>query len=246
MSTSESGRRRAIACAYCGGQHGAADEVKACWQRTAGKEVAPASDELPHNLFDDEPAAARAAGQVVAHVVAGPPALGRNVIVSPGQAAPSGWVHALRIVVEPADGELVARLLAMAMDRTGCVLEVGPDTDTTLARPFTTTLPPHAVGPRVRFTSEQLQHLVFSNSIDVRATPTWALIDQAVNAGAHPVSDGRGDYEMADGTRAWLDGGPVRFTAPIDGVPVVHRVVVEHRSLRPPRNNETEAAVVRW
>ncbi len=263
MSSSDSARRRAIACVYCGGQHAAADEVKTCWQRTAGKEVAGGSDDVPPTLFDDEPAAfdpvdedparvvnspapsvaGRVAGQVVAHVVAGPPALGRNVIVSPGQAAPSGWVHASRIVVEPDDGELVARLLAMAIDRTGCVLEVGPDTETILARPFTTTLAPHAVGPRVRFTSEQLQHLVFSNSIDVRAAPTWALIDQAVHAGAHPVSDGRGDYELADGTRAWLDGGPVRFTAPIDGVPVVHRVVVEHRSLRPPRNNKTEAAL---
>ncbi len=253
MSSSDSARRRAIGCVYCGGQHDSADEVKTCWLRTAGKEIAVASDDVPPSLFDDDPATVvhsppprvtrRVGEQVVAQVVAGPPALGRNVIVSPGQAAPSGWAHASRIVVEPADRDLVARLLAMAIDRTGCVLEVGAHTDTILASPFATTLAPHAVGPRVRFTSEQLQHLVFSNSIDVRATPTWALLDQAVNAGAQLVSDGRGDYEMADGTRAWLDGGPVRFTVPIDGVPVVHRVVVEHRSLRPPRNNETEAAL---
>ena len=39
---------------------------------------------------------------------------------------------------------------------------------------------------------------------------------------------------LPDGTPAWLDGGPPRFTQPIAGVPVLHRVAIEHGSLRPP------------
>ena len=42
-----------------------------------------------------------------------------------------------------------------------------------------------------------------------------------------------GDVVLADGTAVWLDGGPIRFDAPIDGVPVVHRIALEHRSLVP-------------
>ena len=242
-SPDDSAPRRAIACVYCGGEHAAADEVKACWQRNAGKEVAGTSDDVPPSLFDDEPATSGSPDEIPAIVVAGPPGLGRNVIVAPGQAAPSGWEHASRIAIDPADGELVARLLSHAIDRTECVLEVGAAAENALRTSFTTTLAPHSVGPRVRFSSEQLQHLVFSNSIDVRTAPSWALIDQAVRAGGMPVTDGDGDVELPDGSRVWLDGGPVRFTAPIDGVPVVHRVAVEHRSLRPPRSNSTNAAL---
>ena len=40
-------RRRAIACVYCGGEHESADDVKACWVRSAGRELAGAADEAP-------------------------------------------------------------------------------------------------------------------------------------------------------------------------------------------------------
>ncbi|MGB8859092.1 MAG: ATP-dependent DNA helicase UvrD2, partial [Ilumatobacteraceae bacterium] len=136
---------------------------------------------------------------------------------------------------------LVAQLHERAMARTGVVFEVGAAADATLRQPFTSTLPPHAVGPRVRFTTEALQHLVISNAIDVRESATWPLVDRAMEAGAGVVTDGHGDIELPDGSRAWLDGGPPRYTAPLAGVPVLHRVSVEHRSLRPPKGNDTTA-----
>ena len=254
-SIDDSLRRRAIACVYCGSEHGAADEVKACWQRTAGQEVErdDAHDNRDQgNLFAGEPAPPTPAdfddleyepapAAVVAGLTRGPEWLGRNVIVAPGQAAPSAWVDAPRLTIDPSQSELISQLLQAATQRVSHVFELSDAVQSQLSTPFATTLPPHAIGPRVRFTSEQLAHLVTSNSIDARAQPTWPLLSLASKAGARSVNDGIGDIELPDGTRAWLDGGPPRFAAPIDGVPVLHRVAVEHRSLRVPLGNSTTA-----
>jgi DNA helicase-2/ATP-dependent DNA helicase PcrA len=63
----------------------------------------------------------------------------------------------------------------------------------------------------------------------------------AAALGAAPSSHGAGDVRLPDGTVVWLDGGPARFTPPVDGVPVLHRVQIEHGSLQPPRGNHTTA-----
>ncbi len=250
-------RRRVIACVYCGGEHLSADEVKACWQRTAGQEIERSADDEQGNLFTAEPVASPTVehfvdfedlpepttmGAVAAtHLARGPVWLGRNVIVSPGQPTPSDWADAPRLVIDPTHGDLITLLQHAAAQRISHVFELADHVDTQLSTPFSTTLPPHAIGPRVRFTSEQVAHLVRSNAIDMRTAPGWPLLSMASALGAHPVVDGRGDVELPDGSRAWLDGGHPRFTAPIDGVPVLHRVAVEHRSLRTPVSNLTTA-----
>ena len=285
-------RRRAIACVYCGGEHESADDVKACWVRSAGRELAGAADEAPvtvpfansdvapgeyaaddsanddsanddsaadefaadgHGAWhagDDRPNGPHGAptplgvaAGTMRSPTSGPAALGRNIVLSPGQSVPAAWAHAPHLVVDSPDAALTAQLHVLAHQRVGCVIELTASAAAALAQPFTTTLPPHAVGPRVRFTSEQLQHLVFSNAIDLRTTPTFQLLGLAIGAGARAVTDGRGDIELPNGTRAWLDGGPPRYTSPIGGVPVLHRVSIEHRSLRVPLGNETDAAL---
>ena len=205
-------------------------------------ELAPAPP--PGTAPTPEPAPApvsppiqRSLATSVAH--RGPVALGRNVLVAPGQAVPHEWADATRLVIDPADATLLATLLRHAVERTGCVLELADDA--TLGKPFATSLPPHAVGPRVRFSSEQLRHLVLGNSVDARSGMAWPLLQHALAAGAAPVSDGRGDVQLPDSTRAWLDGGPVRHTPPIHDVPVLHRIAVEHGRLTPPRGNATSA-----
>lgn len=50
--------------------------------------------------------------------------------------------------------------------------------------------------------SEQLRHLVLSNAIDLRDSPTWPLLQLAERAGARSVTDGNGDVELPDGSRA--------------------------------------------
>ena len=102
---------------------------------------------------------------------------------------------------------------------------------------------PFEVGPNFEFVGDELHHLVWSNTIDLRGpTATWDALDRAVAAGLAAVpDDGPGDIVMPDGSRAWLDAGPLRFVEPIDGVVVVHSVTVEHSSPSAARTNESAA-----
>ena len=231
MTLDPAPRRRTIACVYCAGEHTSTAEVRECWQRSDGEAVA---DVAVADVADVAEPPHSAADQVV-HLRRGPTALGRNVIVTPGMSTPNEWSGAERVVIDPSDPGLLPRLVALAMERTGCVFEFAPTT--VLGEPFATQVPPHAVGPRVRFSSEQLRHLVLSNSVDTREGGTWPLLQQSLAVGARVVADARGDIELPDGSRAWLDGGPPRFTDPQDGVPVLHRIAVEHGRLAPPLGN---------
>ncbi len=97
------------------------------------------------------------------------------------------------------------------------------------------------------FEADELVHLIWSNAVDLRdpVQPRWELLDAAVRLGARPADDGAGgsvgDIVLPNGEPAWLDGGPVRHTDPIDGVPVVHAMAIEHGSLRPPGPNVSRA-----
>ncbi len=97
------------------------------------------------------------------------------------------------------------------------------------------------MGARFAFDGDELHHLAWSNSIDGRDPdgPKWWLVDRAVALGA--AFGGAADVVLPDGTAAWLDGGPVRFTDPVEGVPVLHAVAVEHGSLAPPVSNVSGA-----
>jgi DNA helicase II / ATP-dependent DNA helicase PcrA len=176
------------------------------------------------------------------------PALGRNVVVRPGQTVPDGWESAEHLLVTPADleapGRLNAQLRTLAEERQAVVFELDDHVGEALAAAERTTEPLHRLGPQFTFELSELHHLVWSNSIDGRdpRRMSFAVGDLAMALGA---ADGgsadRGDVAFADGSAVWLDGGPIRYTAPIDGVPVLHRVAIEHRSLTPFRSNETDA-----
>ena len=210
----------AISCVYCGGQHETAEAVRQCWSK----------------------------GQSQVHVARAMPRLGRNVVVRPGQPTPPEWSLATRCTIGLADvndpTHLVAQLRLVADDRTPCVFEIGDEAADALGAAQTNTVPLHEVGPRFAFERSELHHLVWSNSIDARDSnqPTWHLTEVAAVLGASPADQGvAADVVLADGTAVWLDGGPIRFTAPIDGVAVVHRVALEHRSLAPFGSNESTA-----
>ncbi|MDP9465557.1 MAG: ATP-dependent helicase, partial [Actinomycetota bacterium] len=174
--------------------------------------------------------------------------LGRNIVVRPGQPLPDGWSTAPHYTVGSAEVDdptrLVAELRRLADDRRPCVFEVDGAIDAALAAPQTNTAPIHQVGPRFTFDLSVLHHLLWSNSIDARdpSRPAWRLAQQACDLGATPAGESAaGDVVLPDGTAVWLDGGPVRYTEPIDGVAVVHRIAVEHRSLTPFGSNTSMA-----
>ncbi len=174
-------------------------------------------------------------GAASAH--AGPDALGRHGVVVAGADVPEPWSSRPRVAVTAesrADpGTLIERLRTAAAARERLVIEVDPAISDKVHAGripmLATNAEPCAVGADFEFVGDRLHHLLWSNSIDLRGEPSWDALDTAVAAGLSPVPDGEpGDVLLADGTAVWLDGGPIGYSAPIDGVPVVHVVSVEH------------------
>ncbi|MEN9507159.1 MAG: hypothetical protein RI958_3085 [Actinomycetota bacterium] len=167
-------------------------------------------------------------------------------MVRPGAVEPTGWSGAERVAVTDDDvrgpSNALARLRSLALDRQRAIIEITDSASAALDQPESTDAPPHALGPRFDLLRSTLRHLVTANSIDLTgAHPRWPVLDQALASGATVAPDGVGDIVSASGERLWLDGGPIRFTEPIDGVAVVHRVAVERGSLEPFRTNSTTA-----
>jgi DNA helicase-2/ATP-dependent DNA helicase PcrA len=261
----------AIACAYCNSEHATPAEVRQCWQDGGRPDVPMSDDEpLPQGAVDDEPESgfvaaraaerpasttARAASRTavrpspidvprgVAPAGAGPSSLGRHLIIEPGGVVLPPWIEAERLViddatlVEPHHALTTLRRVHHARERL--VIE--------LAAPFErapqlmTDAAPEQLGPTFAFDREELHHLVWCNSVDGRdpARPTWIALDAAIATGA--IAGGAGDVVLPDGTQVWIDAGPIRHTDPIDSVPVIHAVAIEHGSLRPPGDNVSSA-----
>jgi DNA helicase II / ATP-dependent DNA helicase PcrA len=174
----------------------------------------------------------------------GPDALGRDVVVRLGQAPPPGWEGARRVVVDDALAEAPEQLIAMLrqrrerMERTVFELAVDLGAPSTLDH-----RPPHDIGARANFAIDELHHLVWSNSVDARgAVASFAPVAAACALGARP--GGPGDVILPDGTPVWIDAGPLRFRAEVEGVAVVPAITIEHGSLTPFRTNEVPDGVL--
>ena len=260
-----------IACAYCEGEHDLPAEVRQCWHDGGEQDVPVADDESPpisaeysepeysepqYSKSGFPPVVPPAAGggprrttevdvsKGAALAGAGPDALGRHLLIEPGGPVAKPWKTAAKLtitasVLEDPD-EALAQLRAAHHGRQRVVIELATDFDReprlmTEAQPF-------EVGPTFAFELEELHHLVWSNTVDGRNPdrPIWCALDAALAMGAKAV-DADGDIIVPDGQIVWLDGGPVRHSDPIDGVPVLHAWAIEHGSLLPPATNVSTA-----
>ena len=257
-----------IACVYCGGEHERPADVKQCWADHQDASVAPSAD-VPPVPTDERPppvpAATRgpasspgtaapparraqpvvdAAAVVDVPLRRGPAAMGRHVVVTAGQAPPSDWHDSRRVEAEAPDEALTETLRAAAGTRESLVVSLSSDPAFDAPPASVDRREPYAVGVAHEFVAELAHHLLWSNSIDARdpGSGRWRLVDAACALGASVVADGdTGDVVTPDGRTVWLDGGPVRFTAPVDGLDVVHAVQVEHGRLSSPTTNESSA-----
>ncbi len=178
----------------------------------------------------------------------GPAVLGRNVVVAPGQPAPADWSDAERVVIDSASltdpRAAVDNLRAAAHAAIGHVIELTVDFDT--APDSVDARPPHELGVAHSFELDELHHLVWSNTIDCRRldAPRWVVVDLAVARGAEVAGvETTGDIITPEGDTAWIDAGPIRHLDPIDGVPVVHAVQIEHGSFGTPHPNVSGATL---
>ncbi len=182
---------------------------------------------------------------------AGPDALGRWLLVAPdaGAPLPVAWADAPRVRVragDPPPDELVAAW----HERHRIVVEIEAGSDPAsraeldAADAWIETRLPWELPATFEPPGERLAHLLRSNSIDARdpSSLQFAPLDLAVAAGARldpdadsNVEGGDGDVTRPDGTRVWLDGGPLRRFSPdaTSGIGVVPRIHLERGRLDP-------------
>jgi len=159
----------------------------------------------------------------------GPSALGRSVVVLPGDTAPGPWAEAPRVAVGPealARPEAVVDILHTAwLHRTPLVIELGVDPDE-LRQPEYHRGPVYALAPGFTFWRERLQFLVWANTYDARdGDPVWWHGRKAARRFADEgvIEDGPADIVDHEGTPLWVDGGPPDPPPTEDGVAVIHR-----------------------
>jgi DNA helicase-2/ATP-dependent DNA helicase PcrA len=174
-----------IDCGCCGGSHATAAEVRACCQG-ATLPFASSAERGPIDeqgaLFDPPAPARRTSAAAVR------PTRGDNVVVGPGQPAPSGFAPAERVVIDDAvlaePRDTIDRLHAMWASRTPTVIELTTDLSDDPAE--TVDGPVWRLTPDFDFPLERLHHLVWSNSVDARSGEVATTADSPIDGGPLP------------------------------------------------------------
>lgn len=144
----------------------------------------------------------------------GPPLLGRGVIVGHRAAPPPPWTAAERVGIDQATldapAETVERLHRAWSSRTPLVIELSVD-PTAFRQPLAIDAEPWTLCADLELWPDRLHFLLWANNYDARqGDPVWWWGRKALRLGATEFtsSDGAGDVLLADGTPAWIDGGP--------------------------------------
>ncbi len=169
-----------------------------------------------------------------------PLSLGRSVVVGPGDAAPREWSSCERIRVGAVNPATADELGAAWRERRSLIVELVPGLglDDPEAPPpeAVTGLQPWEWSADLDLVAERLHHGVWANSMDARhgtSSRRWRWADVACRLGASRI-DGEADVVGPDGTPAVCDGGPLDASLPSRvGMAVIHRISLEHGSLRP-------------
>jgi DNA helicase-2/ATP-dependent DNA helicase PcrA len=165
--------------------------------------------------------------------LAGPEALGRNLVIRTGCDAPMPWADALWVSIDAASltdpAAIVRAVWPHWYSRRRMVFELADEVSQALDpdHPPATTGPDVALwqlDPTLLVYEDVLHHVIWANSVDARQLdrPRWRWAEAAVAAGAAAAPSGEGDV-VAEGSYAWCDGGPI---GPLD-LAVVHRIALE-------------------
>jgi DNA helicase-2/ATP-dependent DNA helicase PcrA len=174
-----------------------------------------------------------------------PTSLGRSVVVGRGGVAPGQWALCERISVKAVTRELADTLGAAWRERRSVVIELSPDLglddpDVPPAEAVSG-LQPWEWSESLDLVAERLHHGVWANAVDARRGPSyvrWRWAERACELGASPADVG-GDVTLFDGTVAVCDGGPLDVALSERlGLPLLHRISLEHKSLTPLGSNE--------
>ncbi|MEL7209387.1 MAG: UvrD-helicase domain-containing protein, partial [Actinomycetota bacterium] len=156
---------------------------------------------------------------------AGPPALGRSLLLGSDAPVPTPWQGAEVVEADAgADEALIARLLEAWRERQPLVVRWhGPRhvAAATLDVAF------DELAPTSEIPGERLAFALSANTVDLLdPVPRFEPLARALALGATPTPPGtKGDVDL-DGGPAWVDGGPLTTYADhaLDGLAVVPRV----------------------
>ncbi len=143
----------------------------------------------------------------------GPSALGRGVVVGADGVVPAPWADAVEVTVDEAvsgdPAAVVDALHRLWAGRVPYVVRLGID-PARFRVPQSITTEPWRLGPRFEPFFDRLHFLVWANTYDARGDgpPMWWWARKAARLGAIETPDGPADVRLADGTPAWIDGGP--------------------------------------
>ncbi len=169
-----------------------------------------------------------------------PIALGRSVVVGPGDTTPGEWSSCERVRVTNLDRATADELGAAWRERRSVTIELTSD----LGLDDPEVPPAEAVTRRqpwewpvdLDLVGERLHHAVWANSVDARAGTQrrrWHWADVACNLGAN-LTDTGADIVLPDGTPALCDGGPLDAALGVRvGMALIHRISLEHGVLQP-------------
>ncbi|MYA74275.1 MAG: ATP-dependent DNA helicase UvrD2 [Acidimicrobiaceae bacterium] len=228
-----------IACGHCGGRHSTVEQVRTCSLDAPSADAHSEPPPMrPTKFSADRSGLPKGFRPVVLEPhwqrLAGPEALGRNLVVNPGQAVPEPWAHCERIVVDGQPGAF-NQLREFRRTRSRAVIELRidlDDDDPVLDVEY------WYLSPNTDLEGETLQHLVFDHAVDARIVdqPTIRAISRALSAGATLITEGPGDIATNEGP-AWCDGGPLDWFDDIElGAPVIPAVHLAIGSLATIRN----------
>ena len=150
---------------------------------------------------------------------AGPPELGRSLLVHPGDAVPEAWsgCERVRVSLDDISAATGRRLREAWLGRTRLVIELEgefPEPSPVWQSPW------WELSPGLTMRSEVLAHLITANTVDARqpGQARFAPVEAALRLGATLASepsmlatgdgDGEGDV-VTDAGPVWCDGGPL-------------------------------------
>jgi DNA helicase-2/ATP-dependent DNA helicase PcrA len=172
--------------------------------------------------------------------IPGPSPFGRGVVVEVGAAVPAAWSGVARVTIDEAaladPAPVVARLHDAWMHRAPLVVALAVDPGR-FRQPESIRDEPWRLSPDTEPWFDRLHFLVWANTYDAReGEPTWwwGVKAARLEDGATATPAGPGDVRRADGSPAWIDGGPRRPWAAVDveGLDVIHSESVELGALR--------------
>jgi len=227
----------AITCGNCGATHDTVADVRTCFQSFVASGAVDTGTGLAE--VAGPRAATVAEGPAPRPIVRpadawrGPDALGRGLVVRPGQAVPAPWAGAPVVAIdadhlEAADVAAVARHWSA---RRRFVVTLTGDLDHAVEAAAVAGRAPWELEPGFTFEAERLWYLLNDHAVDDRLPggARFAPAERAVALGC--VADPLADVRLPDGRLAYLDGGPL---APLElDHPAVATISLDHGALRP-------------